>query len=301
MDIEKYNWRFIVRSKDRISGTPNNFVAQLPSFIPENCDDVYIKLTKIACGAYPSPSDASITFNTNSGIYNQPNLPATSTILNTYGFDTSGAVDLCLNGVSTMNTIDTETARNSYIYTTSGSIAAQVSASTSITIPVSNKNGIFESGSTGITAGDSITISGITGIVAGFTATGLVITIPSQTTPLIASGTSFTLNPAQPFKQQGDKTFAIIPYSRGDNERSLRLISDCAWVKLAPTNFGTLNVKLFNDLGFPLKLRKFYGTTTTSGGVLTDSQDVNIGDWIFEAQVMAIPRGLPEHSAKHKI
>ena len=47
-------------------------------------------------------------------------------------------------------------------------------------------------------------------------------------------------------------------------------------MKISNTNFGALSVKLFNDAGFPLKLRKFYSASTA------DNADQNIGDWVME-------------------
>ena len=109
-----HEWRFIVRSKDRASGTPNNFVAQLPNQIPENCDEVYIRLASIACGTYPSPTDVlmlTTSSYTNGGYAIQPNIPAASATANPYSFSTASAVDVCMN-FSTLSTLDTETAGN---------------------------------------------------------------------------------------------------------------------------------------------------------------------------------------------
>ena len=140
-----HDWRFIVRSKDRISGTPNNFVAQLPNQIPENCDEVYIRLASIACGTYPSPTDV-LTLTTssysNGGYAIQPNIPAASATANPYSFSTASAVDVCMN-FSTLSTLDTETAGNALkSYVTSVAIPANASAVTTLTIPFANRSGI---------------------------------------------------------------------------------------------------------------------------------------------------------------
>ena len=67
-----FKYRYIIRSKDRTSGVPNNFTVSLPQ-IPDNVNDVWIQIQTIYAGAYCAPSDTSTVanFNTNSGVFNQ--------------------------------------------------------------------------------------------------------------------------------------------------------------------------------------------------------------------------------------
>ena len=292
--MDNYVWRYFIRSKDRSSGTPNNFVVQLSNPIPDNCNDVWVQVQTIYAGAYPQPGDStSVTAqNSASGFFNQPTLPASGILPNNYGYDVGGAVDLCIASNSTINTLDTETA-TPIAYVTSGAISASTAAT--MTIPISNKTGICVSGATAGATGDNVTIAGLTGYVSGFTSTGLVITFGSaQTWALIPSGTSIVVTPAQPIKTRSDKTLALIPYARGDNERTLRLWYNPPWVKLSSTNLAQLNIKLFTDKGYPLKLRKFYASTAA------DISEINIDDWAFEILVTT-KSPLPHGAVQHKI
>ena len=293
--MDNYVWRYFIRSKDRSSGTPNNFVVQLPNPIPDNCNDVWVQVQTIYAGAYPQPADSTSVAaqNSTSGFFNQPTLPASGILPNNYGYDVGGAVDMCIASNSTVNTLDSEST-SPIAYVTSGAIAA-AGPLTTMTIPIANKTGICVSGATPGTPGDSITIAGITGTVTSFTSTGLIITFgTAQTWALIPSGTSLVVTPAQPIKTRSDKTLALIPYARGDNERTLRLWYNPPWVKLSSTNLAQLNIKLFTDKGFPLKLRKFYASTAA------DIPEINIDDWAFEILVTT-KSPLPHGAAQHKI
>ena len=277
---QKQVWRYFVRSKDRITGSPNNFTVALTNPIPDNVDDFWVQLQTVYCHAYPSPSDATSvkSQSASTGLFNQP---GTTTV--NYGFDTGGAVDMVVN-FQPINTLDSETAAQ-VAYTTSGSITG--ASGTTMTIPIDNKVGIY--------IGDTLSLAGFTGTVSAFTATGLTITFGStQTWTTLASGTSVLLSPASPLKTRSDKTFALIPYSRGENERTLRLWTTQPWVKVNPTNFGYVQVKLFNDRGFPLRLRKF-----TSAAV-GDANDIAVDDWAFELLITTTAQ-LPNGAASHKI
>jgi hypothetical protein len=292
--MDSYVWRYFVRSKDRISGTPNNFVVQLPNPIPDNCNDVWIQVQTIYAGAYPQPADSAsvASQNATSGFFNQPTLPAASLLPNNYGYDVGGAVDLCIASNQTVNTLDTESA-TPMTYVTSAVINGATAVT--MTIPMANKTGICASGAAPGAAGDSVTIAGLTGTVTSFTATGVIVTFgAAQTWALLAIGTTVAVTPAQPAKSRSDKTLALIPYARGDNERTLRLWYNPPWVKLASTNLSQLNIKLFSDKGFPLKLRKFYAV-----GV-ADIPDINIDDWAFEILVTT-KSPLPHGASSHKI
>ena len=164
---------------------------------------------------------------------------------------------------------------------TSTAIPANASAVTTITIPLANRSGIALSRPTQGTSGDTITIGSITGIAFNVAQGGIIISISSQTTPLFPAGTPVYVTPVQPPKMQSDRTLALVPFSRGDGERLLRLYSDAPWVKISPSNFGQFSVKLFDDLGFPLKLKKLYY------GASPDYFDTNISDWVMELHVLA--------------
>ena len=184
-----------------------------------------------------------------------------------------------------INTLDSETAAP-VAYVTSALINSGT-ASTTMTIPMDNKVGMY--------IGDTLTISGLTGSITAFTATGLTITFgTAQTWGSIPSGTSVLLTPANPLKTRSDRTFALIPYSRGENERTLRLWTTQPWVKVNPNNFGYVQVKLFNDRGFPLRLRKF------TSAAAADANDIGLDDWAFELLVTTTAQ-LPNGSAAHKI
>ena len=133
--MDNFVWRYFIRSKDRTSGTPNNFVVQLPNPIPDNCNDVWVQVQTIYAGAYPQPSDSvSVTAqNGTSGVFNQPTLPASGFIPNNYGYDVGGAVDLCIASNSTINTLDTETA-TPQAYLTSAAINGADNATFDTTI-----------------------------------------------------------------------------------------------------------------------------------------------------------------------
>ena len=291
--MDSYTWRFLLRSRDRIAGTPASFTAQLPNQIPDDCDSVWVRLACVSLGTYPSPSD-SITTSTASyslgGSSVQPNIPSASATANPYSLNTNSCVDVCMS-FGTLNTLDSELAKPNNSYTTSASISIG-SSITTLSIPVADKSRIFASGATSTSPGDSLTIGGFTGTVIGFGAGTVLIQFGSpQTTPLFASGTPFTVSPAQPFKTLSDKTIALVPFSRGDGERLLRLYTEPPWVKLNSSNFGNFQVKLFDDQGCALKLKKLYATSTQA-----DLLDVNIADWSFELQVKtgsSLPSSVP--------
>jgi hypothetical protein len=273
-------WRYFIRSKDRISGTPNNFVVQLPNPIPDSVTEVWVQVQSVSIDAYPNPTDASSVANQNStsGNFNQPNFSSTNAY-NNYGFDTGCGVDVCLTNVGTLNTIDTETITATNQYVTSASVTG--STATSITLPITNKTGICVSGpGYALATGDQATIAGVgpTMVATGFTAGGVVFQFlptpgtTSTTWTTIASGTAVNVAPAQPTKTRADKTLMFVPYGRGDYERTLKLWLQPPWVKLNPSNLSYLNVKLFNDKGYPLKLKKFYANSAA------DLVDVNIDD-----------------------
>ena len=294
-------WRYIIRSKDRISGTPNSFTVQLPNPIPDNATEVWVQVQSVSIDAYPNPADTTaVTAQSgNSGNYNQPNFQATNAY-NNYGFDTGCGIDICLNNIGTINTLDTEsiTATNQYV---TNALVSAGTAQTSITIPIANKTGIFVSGP-GYTSnsGDKATIAGVTPtmVATGFTSAGVVfqfLPTPGTTTATwsaIPSGTTLNVSPAQPIKTRADKTLLFVPYGRGDYERTLKLWLQPPWVKLNPSNLTNITVKLFNDKNFPLKLRKFYANANA------DLEDVNIDDWEFELLVTTsdhLPRGASQH------
>ena len=296
-------WRYIIRSKDRIAGTPNSFTVQLPNPIPDNTTEVYVQVQSVGIDAYPNPTD-STAVNAQSGTsgnYNQPNFQSTNAY-NNYGFDTGSGIDICLNNVGTMNTLDTESITATNQYVTSAAVSS-TSAGTSITIPITNKTGICISGSAYDTnTGDQLTYAGLPQMVAtGFTSSGITfqfLPTPGTTSAgavvSIPSGTTLTINPAQPAKTRSDKTLLFVPYGRGDYERTLKLWLQPPWVKLNPSNLSYLTVKLFNDKGYPLKLRKFYAST------VADINDVNIDDWEFEFLVTTSDH-LPKGASQHKI
>ena len=292
---QNYVWRYVVRSKDRISGTPNNFVVQLPNPAPDNATEVWVQLQNLFIDAYPAPGDTATVQAqaSTSGLFNQPNFSSTSAY-NNYGFDVGGAVDVCITSSSTINTIDTETISASSTYVTSAAITS--ATGTSITVPIDNKSGIYVSGAGYGGTGDTATMAGISGTmtVTGFTATGVTFSIASQTWATIPAGTQVVVSPAQPYKSRADKTIALLPYSRGENERTIRLWVSQPWVKLTASDLNQLTVKLFSDKGYALKLRKFYANTAA------DAKDVNIDDWAFEMLVTTKDH-LPHGSAPHKI
>ena len=300
---ERFYWRYIIRSKDRISGSPNNFVVQLPNPIPDNATDVWVQVQSLALDSYPNPADsASVQAqNSTSNSFNQPNFSSTSAY-NNYGFDTGCGVDICLGGAGTLNTIDTESITATNQYVTSAAVSS-TSAGTSITIPITNKTGICISGSGYVTnTGDQFSYAGLPQMVAtAFTTAGVTfqfLPTPGTTTAgavvSIPSGTTITLTPAQPCKSRSDKTLLFVPYGRGDYERALRLWLTPPWTKLNPSNLSTLNVKLFNDKGFPLKLKKFYASA------VADFSDINVDDWQFEMLVTTKDH-LPKGASQHKI
>ena len=296
-------WRYIIRSKDRIAGTPNSFTVQLPNPIPDNTTEVYVQVQSVSIDAYPNPADTtSVTAqNGTSGNYNQPNFSGANAY-NNYGFDTGSGIDICLNNVGTMNTLDTESITATNQYVTSAQISAGI-AQTSITVPLSNKTGIYVSGSDYTAkAGDQATIAGVTQtmVATAFTASGVTFQfLPNPgTTPAswstIPTGTTLNVSPAQPIKSRADKTLLFVPYGRGDYERTLKLWLQPPWIKVNPSNLSYLTVKLFNDKGYPLKLRKFYAS------VAADINDVNIDDWEFEFLVTTSDH-LPKGASQHKI
>ena len=100
-------WRYIIRSKDRIAGTPNSFTVQLPNPIPDNTTEVYVQVQSVGIDAYPNPTD-STAVNAQSGTsgnYNQPNFQSTNAY-NNYGFDTGSGIDICLNNNVTQGGIN---------------------------------------------------------------------------------------------------------------------------------------------------------------------------------------------------
>ena len=291
--MDSFTWRFLIRSRDRILGTPASFTAQLPNQIPDDCDSVWVRLASVSVGTYPAPADSITTSSasySNGGSSVQPNIPSTSATPNPYSLNTNSCVDVCMS-FGTLNTLDSELAKPKNSYVTSASINAGATI-TSLSVPVADKSRIFASGATPTAPGDLLTIGGFTGTVVGFGAGTVLIQFGSpQTTPLFPSGTPFTVSPAQACKTLSDKTIALVPFSRGDGERLLRLYTDAPWVKLNSNNFGNFQVKLFDDQGCALKLKKLYATATQA-----DLLDVNIADWSFELQVKtgsSLPASVP--------
>ncbi len=126
-------------------------------------------------------------------VYYMTTLPATSgppsqplRLLNRYGFDTGAFVDVCVADFGTPNTLDTETGA-ALTYITSAQVSA--TTGTSITLPISNKTGLY--------VGDTATIAGVVGIltVTTFTATGVTFSMSSQTTAIIPISTQLFLLP----------------------------------------------------------------------------------------------------------
>ena len=291
--MENYGrvWRYIVRSKDRTSGVPNNFSVTMPNAIPDNVSDIWLRVDKIAAHTYPSPTNTVVpTYSSITGFYNQfsSNVAEVFYGYNRYGFDTGAFVDVCVTDFGTPNTLDTEQgAAPTYI------TSAQVSATTgtSITLPISNKTGLY--------VGDAATIAGVVGAltVTTFTATGVVFSMSSQTTSIIPVSTQLFVTPAQPYKTRSDKTLVLIPYSRGTGESNLTLSQPQQWVKMSSRNLANLTVKLFNDRGFPLKLRKLTASATPNAA---DFKDIDIDDWVLELSVMT-STPLPFPAVPHKI
>jgi hypothetical protein len=62
-------------------------------------------------------------------------------------------------------------------------------------------------------------------------------------------------------------------------------------------NLANLTVKLYNDRGFPLKLRKLTASATPNAA---DFKDIDIDDWVLELSVMTSSR-LPFPAVPHKI
>ena len=285
-------WRYIIRSKDRTSGVPNNFSVNLPNAIPDNVSDVWLRVEKVAAHSYPPPTDTTSVqaFSNITGFFNQfsSNVAEVFYGYNRYGFDTGSFVDLCVVDFGTPNTLDTEKGA-APTYTTSAQVSALTG--TSITLPISNKTGLF--------VGDTATIAGVVGTLtlATFTATGVVFSMSSQTTSLIPVSTQLFVNPAQPYKTRADKTLLLLPYSRGNGDSNLNLSQPQQWVKMSARNLGTLTLKLFNDRGFPLKLRKLTASATPSA---VDFKDIDIDDWVVELSVMTTSP-LPFPAVPHKI
>ena len=200
-----------------------------------------------------------------------------------YGFATNGAVDLCLN-LLPINTLDSETALAPHIFITSAVINAGTGV-TLMTIPCINRTGVFASGVTPSAVGDSLRIGAVSGTVISFGVDTIVIQFASQNTPSIPSGTLFQVTSANPVKVLSDRTLSLIPYSRGSGERSLRLYNESPWVRVGSTQFGVLTVKLFDDQGFALKIRKIYASTNA-----VDLLDCNICDWTMQLDVALAPQ-----------
>jgi hypothetical protein len=258
----------------------------------DNVSDVWLRVDKIAAHTYPPPTDTTSVQACSiiTGFFNQfsSNVAEVFYGYNRYGFDTGAFVDVCVSDFGTPNTLDTETgAAPSYV------TSAQVSASTgtSITIPISNKSGLF--------VGDTATIAGVVGAltVTTFTATGVVFSMSSQTTSVIPISTQLFVTPAQPYKTRSDKTLVLVPYSRGNGESNLFLTQPQTWVKMSSKNLANLTVKLFNDRGFPLKLRKLTASATPNA---IDYKDIDIDDWVLEFSVMT-SSPLPPPAVPHKI
>ena len=128
------SYRYIIRSKDRISGQANNFTVQLPHMLPETYSEFYVKLTVLSCGAYPAVGsyavqNGSIVGNayTTTSQNQDPNptlvnvlyqggtggttpSAAPAQISQAWGFDSSGVVDLCID-FKYSDTVDSETCK----------------------------------------------------------------------------------------------------------------------------------------------------------------------------------------------
>jgi hypothetical protein len=285
-------WRYIVRSKDRTSGVPNNFAVTLPNAIPDNVSDIWLRVDKVTAHTYPPPTNSNVVavYSNVTGFYNQfsSNVAEVFYGFNRYGFDTGAFVDVCVADFGTPNTMDTETGA-SPTYITSAEVASVTA--TSLTLPISNKTGLY--------VGDTAAIAGVTGTltVTTFTKTGVVFSIDNQTTSVIPISTQLFVTPAQPYKTRGDKTLVLVPYSRGTGESNLTLYVPEQWVKMSSRNLANLTVKLFNDRGFPLKLRKLTASATPNA---IDFKDIDIDEWVLEFSVMTSSR-LPFPAVPHKI
>jgi len=271
--MKDWEWRYIVRSRDKTSGIPNNFFVNLPNSIQDTVGDLWVKIVNVSAHSFPPPSDTTSvqTMASKTGFYNQPSAPSQETWYDTnrYGFDTGAFVDVCLgDGVGTPYTLDTESGINP-VYTLAANTAA-LTSSTTITHLLNNKTGLF--------VGDTATIAGVTGTMTctTFTAGGATFSMSSQTTSNIVSGTNLLVYPAQPYKTRGDKTLVIVPYNR---TATLSLPQPTGWVKLSSRNLSNLNVKLFNDKGFPLKLRKLVASASPNA---VDYKDIDMDDWTLE-------------------
>ena len=269
-------YTMIVRSKDKTTGTNSNFQVQFPfpttMFQGKHVD---MTLTNVLMGAFPQINDtlANFAVNTNSGLANQPDFPSSNGVDNSFVFNTFGGVDICLGTFATSSILDTETANNTGSYTTSIIINANGVATTTLNVACYNKTGIFSSGTTPASQGDLVSIAGINGYVSGFTSNGFSMTIASQTTTSIPSGTVFTVQPKQPYKTRSDTTIALLPYSRTNQQKCIQINTAQPTLKFYSPVFSFLNVKIFDDLGFPLKLRKLF--CAAQG----DQLDYNLGHW----------------------
>jgi hypothetical protein len=232
--IESY--RFIVRSKDRISGTANNFTVQFPQALPATFQDFYVKLSAISLGTYPAIGALNTltttpytitTYNTDSfpAIYNTTyknqsavTVYAPAQVSQAMGFDTSSSIDLCV-GFHYSASVDSESLK-------------------------------YQTDPTG---------------VAGAT------------------------NYPAANKKSSDITLTNIPYSRGEQMRTVSLFFDRPWVKIKnPNNLGQLSVKLFSDKGFPLALKGFfpYNPSDTS-----TYYSASIDDWSMELLFVPVQPG----------
>jgi hypothetical protein len=173
---------------------PNNFAVTLPNAIPDNVSDIWLRVDKVTAHTYPPPTNSNVVavYSNVTGFYNQfsSNVAEVFYGFNRYGFDTGAFVDVCVADFGTPNTMDTETGA-SPTYITSAEVASVTA--TSLTLPISNKTGLY--------VGDTSTIAGVTGTltVTTFTKTGVVFSIDNQTTSVIPISTQLFVTPAQPY------------------------------------------------------------------------------------------------------
>lgn len=312
-----HTFRYIIRSKDRVSGVPNNFVAQLSNPIPDNADEVWVKLQDVTLDCFPHPTDLVTiekTSSTITGLYNLPDSEAA-----TFGLDTGSCVDLCI-GCSTLNTLDTF-KQNYPAYTIATPIAVLASGRTTatITIDLNDKTGIY------LSSADLFAVSVLPGGTNPFTYTDPVTGTTNcllQPYAITATGVTFAyvtpsgapvpvgslrasaavplganivaVSRSQPAKTQADVTLELVAYARDKYEKTLRLSGETSWVRINTTNLSQVALKLFSDTGFPLKLRKVYAAS------VADAVDININEWSC-VLLVAVKTKLPKGQSQHKI
>ena len=327
-------WRYIIRSKDRISGVPNNFTCSLPNPIPDTCDKVWVKLQTICLGSFPNSGDPVALegleetqfFNSITGLYNTPDSEAQA-----MGFDTGSYVDLCIEG-STIDTLDTYKLPGNYTGVSAPALGANP---TTVNLTMNPKYGICVSSTELYALTDDAGNNYYNDVITGnplylnpyqLTASGYTFALVysnGATPPLgnlpngfpaVTNGVLVNYSRSQPAKTRGDSTLELLPYNR-DKYDKVVAPEETSWVRINSTNLSQLTLKLFNDRGYPLKVRKLFPT----GGVLleadpklspprdgfgapfsTDMDDFDIDDWACVLLVCAKSK-LPGSAVEHKI